>query len=105
MVILSVFLHVAPSLISVAVLPEQTLRVSWQLAIDAKDHSFVSVHTQFGSDSQSVNANSTGTMLTISGLPKYASGVVAVLAKNPSATSEVITVQVRTVTIDTNGEL
>ena len=105
MVIFSVFHHIAPSLISIAMLPEQILRVSWQPAIDAKDHSFVAVHTQFGSDSQSVNATSTGTMLTISRLPKYASGVVTVLAKNPSAMSEVTTVRVRTVTIDTNGEL
>ena len=105
MAMLCVFLHIAPSLIGIAMLPEQALRVSWQPATDVKDHSLVEVETQFGNLSQTATANSTVSVLSISGLPKYATGVVTVLSKNPSAPSQAITIPIRTITIDTNGEL
>lgn len=105
MAMFRVFLHIAPSLIGIVLQPEQALRVSWQSASDVKDHSVVEVETQFGKLSQTATGNSTVSMLSISGLPKYATGVVTVLAKNPGATSQAITVPIRTITIDTNGEL
>ena len=103
-VIFSRFPHIAPSQIGIAMLSGRILKVSWQPATDAKEHSTVEVQTQFGKVSQSDNASSTSAMISISGLPMYAAGVVTVLAKNPSAMSKITTIQIRTVTIDTNGE-
>ena len=95
------------SSVRVAVLPEQSLQVSWQPAsdIDNNDETFVTVTTVFGSDIQSVNATSPSSMVHISVLPEYSTGEVRVQTKNPSAMSEVITVGVRTVIVNANGEL
>ena len=99
--------HAAVSSVRVAVLPEQSLQVSWQPASDIENNNetFVTVTTVFGSDIQSVNATSPSSMVHISGLPEYSTGEVRVQTKNPSAMSEVTTVGVRTVIVNSNGEL
>ena len=99
--------HAAVSSVRVAVLPEQSLQVSWQPASDIENNNetFVTVTAMFGSDIQSVNATSPSSMVHISGLPEYSTGEVRVQTKNPSAMSEVTTVGVRTVTANTTREL
>ena len=102
--------HAAVSSVRVAVLPEQSLQVSWQPALDMdnNDKTVVTVTTVFSSDIQSVNTMPPDSMVRISGLPEYSTGEVRVQTKNPSAMSEVTTVGVRTVTANTtntNGEL
>ena len=95
------------SSVRVAVLPEQSLQVSWQPAsdMDNNDETVVTVTTVFGSDVKSVNATSPSSMVRIAELPEYSTGEVRVQTKNPSAMSEVTTVGVRTVTANANGEL
>ena len=99
--------HAAVSSVRVAVLPEQSLQVSWQPAsdMDNNDETVVTVTTVFGSDVKSVNATSPSSMVRIAELPEYSTGEVRVQTKNPSAMSEVITVGVRTVIVNANGEL
>ena len=95
------------SSVRVAVLPEQSLQVSWQPASDIENNNetFVTVTTMFGSDIRAVNSTSPSSMVHISGLPEYSTGEVRVQTKNPSAMSEVTTVGVRTVTANANGKL
>ena len=93
--------------LSVLVLPEQFLQVSWKPSEDAGRSAieYIVNTTTTGMDyNYSTSVKHPITSVPISGLPQYSAGTVLVWAKNPGALSKPVILRFMMVNIITNGK-
>ena len=100
-----ILLHVGS--LSVLVLANQILQVSWKSADDAGRSLIEYIVNTTVNGVEYINSASVKhpiTSVSITGLPQYSAGTVSVWAKNPGALSEPVISTFRLVDIVTNGK-